>query len=248
MDTAYRIKTAVFEGPLDLLLDLIEKRKLFINDVSLAAVTDDYIEYVNREGVLELPEAAHFVYIASTLLLIKSKSLLPTLSLTEEEAGDIQDLERRLTLYKRFKELSTDLRRSFGRSPAYFKREVADVSVFSPGETLTPGALLKAVRRVCAEFPPLRELTRAVVEKVMSLEEMIDALAARITKSLRMSFKEFSGEGSEKSAERGAKLNVIVSFLALLELVKRGAARVEQSAAFDDIVIEADTVEMPRYT
>ena len=82
---SFKVKTSSFEGPLDLLLDLIEKRKLFINDVSLAKVTDDFIAHIKQFDDLPMAESAHFILIASTLLLIKSKSLLQELNLTEEE-------------------------------------------------------------------------------------------------------------------------------------------------------------------
>src|SRR3989344_4410007 len=96
----FKIHIEGFEGPLELLLSLIEKRKLPINDVSLASVTDEYILHIQQQKEFPLSETSHFILIASTLLLIKSKSLLPTLELTEEEAGDIENLERRLKLYK----------------------------------------------------------------------------------------------------------------------------------------------------
>ena len=73
----FTVKTQSFEGPLDLLLDLIEKRKLFINDISLVKVTDDFIAHVRQFENLPMAESAHFILVASTLLLIKSKSLLP---------------------------------------------------------------------------------------------------------------------------------------------------------------------------
>src|SRR5210317_1605912 len=91
----FQIKTEVFEGPLDLLLQLVEKRKLFINDVSLAKVTEDYIDYVNAVERFPMADAAQFILIASTLLLLKSKSLLPSISLTDEEEESIENLERR---------------------------------------------------------------------------------------------------------------------------------------------------------
>ena len=80
---SYSIKTTGFEGPFGLLLELVEKRKLFINDVSLAEVTEDYLKYINNLGTLHPSEASSFLVVASTLLLIKSKSLLPNLALTD---------------------------------------------------------------------------------------------------------------------------------------------------------------------
>src|SRR3989344_4683582 len=110
---SFTIKQQHFEGPLDVLLDLIEKRKFFINDISLAKVADDYLAYIKALEKFPLADSANFVLVASTLVLIKSKSLLPNLELTTEEQGDIADLERRLVLYRRMKELSLGVKERF---------------------------------------------------------------------------------------------------------------------------------------
>jgi segregation and condensation protein A len=114
------VKTQSFEGPLDLLLELIEKKKLFISDISLAQVTDDFIEHIKNMGDIAIGESAHFILVASTLLLIKSKSLLPSLVLTEEEQGDIRNLEARLKIYKRIKEASQNVAKMFGDEVIFF--------------------------------------------------------------------------------------------------------------------------------
>src|SRR3989344_4287441 len=112
---SYIVKTGSFQGPLDLLLDLIEKRKLPISEVSLAGVADDYITYVKTLSEFPIAMSAHFILIASTLLLIKSKSLLPNLELSDEEKGGIEDLERRLRLYQRARELGRTIQSRFGK-------------------------------------------------------------------------------------------------------------------------------------
>jgi segregation and condensation protein A len=91
MPDQFKIKTQVFEGPLDLLLTLVEKKKLFINDIALSQVTDDFIAHIQNFDKLPMGDSAHFILIASTLLLIKSKSLLPALTLTEEEEEGIRE-------------------------------------------------------------------------------------------------------------------------------------------------------------
>ncbi|MEK7068247.1 MAG: segregation/condensation protein A [Patescibacteria group bacterium] len=105
------IKTSVYEGPLELLLELIERRKLLINDISLSQVADDFISYVNTHPELPVGEVAEFISLASTLLLIKSRSLLPTLNLTDEESRDIKQLEYRLAVYQILKEAAKGLER-----------------------------------------------------------------------------------------------------------------------------------------
>ena len=91
-DNQFKIKTEIFEGPLDLLLSLIEKRKLLINEVSLSKVTDDFISYLQNREAYSIKDASEFLVIASTLLLIKSRSLIPSLNLSEEEKEDMMDL------------------------------------------------------------------------------------------------------------------------------------------------------------
>ncbi|MCH7756829.1 segregation/condensation protein A [Patescibacteria group bacterium] len=134
----FSIRTEVFEGPLDLLLTLIEKRKLFINDISLSCVTDDFIAYTKKINDFPISQAAHFVLIASTLLLLKSRSLLPTLSLTDEEEGNIEDLEHRLKLYKYFKKLSREIENNFGKNIIFPRTFVKSFEpLFSPPSDLT---------------------------------------------------------------------------------------------------------------
>ncbi|MCW9054760.1 MAG: segregation/condensation protein A [Candidatus Pacebacteria bacterium] len=246
MDEEFKIKIEGFEGPLDLLLSLIEKRKLPINDVSLAAVTDEYIQFIERQKDFPLSQASHFVLIASTLLLIKSKSLLPTLNLTEEEEEDIEKLEERLKLYKRTKELSVHISERFGKRVLLSAQDSKSFEpVFSPPQDATLASLGEAVAHVIAALPKVKAVPEAIVKKVVSLEEMIDNLTDRVTKNLRMSFFDFSKAG--KSIDKEEKVEVIVGFLALLELVKQGIINATQENKFSDITMETDTVGIPKY-
>jgi segregation and condensation protein A len=238
----YNVKTEVFEGPLDLLLSLIEKRKLFINDISLAKVADDYIEYINRQSEFPMLKTADFILVASTLLLIKSKSLLPSLSLTQEEEGSIEDLELRLKVYKRIKELSRHVRERFGEKIIFAKCPSRAVEpLFSPSREISVKNIVLSVQTVLSNLPKAKFIPKAVVEKAISLEEMIDNLTERINKNLKMSFKEFSGIGKVE------KVNIIISFLAMLELVKQGIIKVAQDRHFSDITMETDSVGIPKY-
>ncbi len=237
----FKIKTEAFEGPLDLLLTLVEKRKLFINDISLAKVTDDFIAHIQKFEKLPMGESAQFILVASTLLLIKSRSLLPALKLTEEEEGDIKDLEIRLKIYKRIKDASVHVKTLFGNEMIFQpSQERPTEPFFSPHESMNLLGLAKAIRDVIQHLPKKENLPKAVVRKVVSLEEMIDNLTQRITTGLRMSFKEFSANHTER-------VNVIVSFLAMLELVKQGTIHVSQDSNFGDIHMETKHIGVPRY-
>lgn len=242
-ETSFKIKTEVFEGPLDLLLSLIEKRKLFINDISLAKVADDYIAHIRALEHFPVADAANFVLIASALVLIKSKSLLPTLTLSEEEESSIEELEQRLKVYQRMKELSLHVKTLFGNNVIFPKNTIRTVEpVFSPDSSMTIPAMHAAIRSVLAQLPKKESIPKVMVRKVISLEETIESLTYRIKSSLKMSFREFAKVGKEE------KVNVIVSFLAMLELVKQGVIMVSQEKEFDDIHIESFDVGVPRYT
>lgn len=244
---SFSVKTDAFEGPLELLLDLIEKRKLHISDISLAKVTDDFIAHIRDQSNFPLGLSAHFVLVASTLLLIKSKSLLPAIDLTEEEEQSIEDLERRLREYKRMKELSLHVRELFGKrvifAPAQRPKQKI---VFAPDGSMRLEAVRLGAMAVVAGFPKKEAKPELMLKKVVSLEETIEKLTERITKSFRMSFREFSGHSSSK-LDYEKKVEVIVGFLAMLELAKQGIIAVSQSDRFGDIHMETESVGLPRY-
>lgn len=236
----FTVKQSQYEGPLDVLLDLIEKRKLFINDISLSRVADDYLAYVKSLGNFPIADSANFILVASTLVLIKSKSLLPTLELTTEEQGDIADLERRLKIYQKIRDLSVGVKKLFGANILFAPEPRKSEPVFSPDASMTVASLAAAIKDVLRNLPKKELLTKAVVEKVMSLEEMITHLTKRVTEGLRTSFREFS-------KGHGNKVHVIVSFLAMLELVKQGIISVTQEKHFDDITMETEYLGTPKY-
>ena len=239
---SFNIKTNTFEGPLDLLLDLIEKRKLFISDISLAKVTDDFIAHIKQFEHLPMGESAHFILVASTLLLIKSKSLLPELSLTEEEKGDIHDLETRLKVFQRIKASSKYIQQLFGIKMIFPQSASRTIKpVFAPAPEFSLEKALFSIKDLIKRLPKKESLPKHVVNKVISLEDMIEKLTERITSGLRMSFQQFTGE------HKNEKVNVIVSFLAMLELVKEGVLQVSQAKDFDDIHMETKRVGVPRY-
>ncbi len=242
MDSEFKVKTHIFEGPLDTLLSLIEKRKLFINDISLAQVADDYIAYIKSLENFPIADSAHFILIASTLVLIKSKSLLPTLSLTEDEQHSIEDLEARLREYKKYKELSRHLKDRFGINVEYLRQPSKEkMVVFTPDKNTSVGRIEETIQTIIMAMPKVERVPKAVVQKVISLEEMIESLTERIKTSMKMSFKDFAGIGKKE------KVNIIVSFLAMLELVKQGIIQVRQDRDFHDIEIENQSVGVPRY-
>lgn len=233
----YAVKLGQFEGPLDLLLELIEKRKFSINDVSLAEITDQYVEYLKKLENFPTEEVVIFIAIASTLMLIKSRSLMPSLELTEEEEKSIEELEERLKIYGRIRELSFHIKNIFAKNPVFIREGFKGVEIgFIEPEGLDINKLVCVLREVLDKLPVKECLPEKEVKKVISLEEKITELTERMRTSLEMSFSEFTG--SKNSAEKEEiKIEIIVSFLAMLELVKQGIIMVKQAELFDNINI-----------
>lgn len=244
--TTYKVRAGSFEGPLDLLLSLIEARKLFVNEISLAEVTNDYIAYIkslsDSDSITNqskhIADVSYFVLIAATLILIKSKSLLPNIALTEDEEEKIVDLEKRLKLYNIIKNASLEINTNFG-AKIIFMGEERDWSepIFSPDPLIKVETMEKSVLEALAHIPKKKEnLPEVEIKRMIKIEEVIDSLTDRIQSAINISFREFSqSHGAENSEE--AKVHVIVSFLAMLELVREGIIDVVQNASFGDIEI-----------
>lgn len=237
----FSIKTNVFEGPLELLLDLVERRKLLINDISLAEVTDEYMRQVSAMQEMSLPNTAQFITLAATLLLVKSKSLLPVLELTEEEEASIEDLEERLRQYQIVREASLVLQENFGSSILYaplFNPPTA--SIFVPDVRCSTPSLHSAILDIITALPKKVEINKATVKVTVTLEEMMNRLQVRIRQNLKTRFFEMHADEPERKV-------VIVGFLAILELFKQGNLVVTQFERFSDIEIELDQGQTPSY-
>ncbi len=229
----YQVKLRQFEGPLSLLLELVEKRKLSINEVSLANVTNQYIEYLKTIENFPLEEVSSFVAVASTLLLIKSASLIPTLELSEEETGDIKDLERRLQFYNIIKNAALVFGKTFGKNLMFEREAFLGCSFgFLEPKGVTKEKLFSILKQIAANLPQKEILPSAAVKKAVSLEKKIAEIIGRIQRQMEISFSGIFASG------KGEKIEIIVSFLAVLELIKRGFIIVEQSTVFDAIKIK----------
>lgn len=226
----YNVKIEKFEGPMDLLLELIEKEKLNITELSLAHVADQYLEHIRGNGDIRLENLAEFLSVAAKLILIKSRALLPLLQFTEEEEEEIKDLAKQLEEYKKFKEASIALgkmaeagRISYSR-PGY----VGVQSFFYPPEDLNAYDLRKYFQSVLVEIPVVERLEEEVVREVVTLEEKINDLQNTLRQRVEMSFSELTTGATEK-------IDVILSFLAMLEMVKQRIIEVEQGELFEEI-------------
>lgn len=240
---SFAVKTEVFEGPLELLLDLVEKRKLLINDISLAEVTDEYMATVSNMQERSLPNTAQFVQLAATLLLIKSKSLLPVLELTREEEESLDDLEERLRRYALYRDAGERLGNIFGATVLHERQFIRDTKpLFVTDKYTSIESLYTAIADVLTNLPRKEIKPKVQVRKVVSLEEMIDRLHKRIESQFKLRFSDLLENNKERSS-------VIVAFLAVLESVKQGSVLVAQANRFEDIEIEREQVptSVPRY-
>lgn len=215
---------------------------MLISDVSLSQVADEFIAYVRAQAAFPAGQAAQFILVAATLLLLKSKALLPIFSLTEDEEGDIKDLEHRLALLSAYRSIAKRIGGLLG-TPLFFGGLRRDTNpVFAPSKDMSVKALHEAALAVLARAPEVERLPETEVAKVVSLEEMMVRLSERIERALTLTFKDFVGTPDDKR-------EVVVGFLAILELVKRGLLSAEQEAHFTEIRMQyaGSTTQAPRY-
>ena len=234
--SSYTVSTPVYEGPLDLLLQLIERAELDITRLALAQVTDQFLSYLH-----EIPEttAAHvspFIVIASKLIQIKSEALLPRPPIREpgeEDPGEA--LARQLRLYKRFKEISNLLaeRAVLGHT---FPR-IAPIPRFEPGldmHGLTVNDLFMAAQFILGQDKSLPTLDMVVSAPRFTIRDKISQIARYLRMHPQGTFEQLLGD-------RSRRLEIVVTFLALLELVRRHMVQTNQEYLFGSIVFEPDT-------
>jgi segregation and condensation protein A len=235
---SFSVQIENFEGPIDALLQLIEKRKMSISDVSLADIADDYIKFVQSLEEETLSNTTYFILVASTLTLIKSKSLLPNLELSEEEEGDIHELKRRIELFKVYQEIALKNRKFFSKEKEFFnaKQRKVDV-VFSPHDNLKKEILHEALMNIFKEIPQKESKKKeAYIKIAVHIEEMMESLAERVKNTLNFDFDNFvDSQIKGNREEKKVKVYKVVGFLAMLELVKNGILNVLQNSNFDKI-------------
>lgn len=223
-----------FEGPYTKLLDLIGERKLSITEIALASIADDYIAYIRSMDQKQTADMSQFILVASTLMLMKAKSLLPGIDYTEEEEKEVHDLEKKLELHKLLMEAVAVIRPRYGATPLYERERVSYKGgpVFVPDVRVT-GVLLQSIAQLTlSTFTIPKHIAHVAVEQAVRIETVIEKLLERIQKTPQMTFTSiFHGI---HSIEEKKKL-LIVNFLALLELVRMGSIHVEQPVDGGDI-------------
>jgi len=230
----HKVKVKQFEGPLDLLLQLIEQQKLTITEVSLAEVTEQYIKILDQsaENQINTEQLADFLVVAARLLLIKSRALLPFLNWEDEEGGE--ELTTQLKIYKEYLEASKAIHEMILKKRFNFAREkflTGEEVNFAPPPKLTPSILGETFAQVLHALQPTINLPTQMVQRTISLQDKIQQIRERIFREAKINFSEILKQAKNKT-------EVVVSFLALLELVKQKIIVVKQKNTFDDIQIE----------
>jgi segregation and condensation protein A len=233
--TGYTVELPLFQGPLDLLLGLIEQEELDITRISLAQVTDQFLARLDILRETDPNELTDFLVIAAKLIYIKSSVLLPkpppsVVDDDEEDVGD--ELARQLRLYKKFKEIAAHLRELEDREHRSFIRLVPPPKIetkLTPGE-VTLEELLEAARQAFAVKPPDPVVDGVVSRVVVTIGQQMAHIRQEITASRSVSFRHLLSRNRNR-------VEVIVTLLAVLELIKRRVIRAEQNDRFQDIII-----------
>jgi segregation and condensation protein A len=230
----YKVKLEVFEGPLDLLLYLIKKDEIDIYDISIARITEQYLEFMEAFKVLDLEVAGEFVVMAANLIYLKSRSLLPVhVQPPEEEAEEDDprwDLIRQLVEYKKFKDAAAQLSQRevdqsnlFSRMPdspdQLAERPLGEVSVFD---------LINAFNKVLKRIGDQSEDLREIFEENFTVSDKIDLIMKLTASGVPLKFTELFASAASRS-------EIVVTFLALLELVRLKQLRLAQDGAFGEI-------------
>ncbi|HOR00141.1 MAG TPA: segregation/condensation protein A [Anaerolineae bacterium] len=227
----YAVRLESFEGPLDLLLRLIEKAELDITTISLAQVADQYLAYMRQLEEIHPDLLADFLVVAAKLILIKSRALLPRPPQPDEEEDVGDDLVRQLEEYRRFKHASQHLRQREEQGMRSYVRLApppAQPRGLTPGE-VSLADLLAAFERVLADTPTV-PVSTVVAPVVISIDDKMRAIRSALASSRRVHFT-----GLLMRAQ--SRVEVVVTFLAILELIKLGHILAEQDAPFGEIYI-----------
>ena len=235
----HKISLEQFEGPLDLLLQLIEKQKLQITEISLAKITDQYLDYIDQNQNIANEEVADFLVIASKLIYLKSKYLLPNLELeTDVEA---ETLEKQLKIYRQYYEASKkiDALWSLNRQ-TYFRQnpyKLEKPEGFQPPLNANLASLQEAFLMALSKIKRVVDLPKVLISRAVSIGEKILHIKDMIKNGAKLKF-------SQLLHDKKNKMETIVSFLAMLELVKQREIEVSQTSMFGEVDILGSNKEI----
>ncbi len=228
-----KIKVEQFEGPLDLLLQLIEDQELDITALSLANVTEQFLDFVKKLQQKDPTNLADFLVIAAKLLVIKSKALLPTLELGIEEEESAFDLTQQLIIYKKYKEVAKHFKKLDAHRKQSWTRDVelSDRVTFLPDPEINPNILAGSLKKLATELKDIVKLPQQVMTEIVSITDKIEHIQKLISEKIETSLASLLKDAKSKT-------EVVVTFLAVLELVKQRILVVSQDELFSDIMIK----------
>ncbi|MGB9473947.1 MAG: segregation/condensation protein A [Candidatus Udaeobacter sp.] len=237
MDADYKVKLEVFEGPLDLLLYLIKQDEIDIYDISLERITRQYLEYLQAFKELNIELAGEFIVMAANLIYLKSRSLLPIDQQPPEEDAEEDDprwdLIRQLIEYKKFKEAATQLHVRELEQERIFAREGTSSVLQEPLRLEEVGIfqLINAFQTVIKRIEARQDVQEIFAER-FSVSEKIDTILQRVANGARLRFSDLFGGAA-------SRVEIVVTFLALLELIRLRQVRALQKNMFEEIEIAA---------
>ena len=222
----YEFKSEQYSGPIEKLLELIEEKKLEITQLNLALITADFLTYLTTIEKQAPGILADFLAVASRLLLIKSKALVPNLVLEQEEEEEIRDLEKRLKIYQEFKAARNYLKNLWQEQPLVFSREflAASGKLFYPPKNLKPTDLKVVIERLLAELRKIVYETKDFKIEVINLEEKMREFLERLKTAQAVNFG--------KMTDSQSRAEIITCFLVILHLIKDQLINVEQGEHF----------------
>lgn len=234
----FTVKLDRYEGPYTKLLELIEQKKLSITEISLVSVADDYIAYIKTLDQKKVVDISQFIVVASTLMLMKAKSLLPNVVYTEEEEKQVEDLEKKLELYRLLTEASAKIRSVYQKSILYSRNRVVykGAPVFVPDTRVDKTFLQSIALLTLASFVVPKALVKVAVEQALRIENVIERLVQRVQNMQSVTLQSLS-EGA-KTFEEQKKL-LIINFIALLELLRTGTVHADQNTDSGEIQIQS---------
>lgn len=232
---AYTVRLPLFEGPLDLLLHLIQKNELDITAISLALVADQFIEHLQTIGQVQADTIADFLVVAAKLLLIKSRLLLPKPPAVDddEEEDPAEQLARRLREYKKFKQAAGLLREMEATGRHCYVRVAPPPSLETriDWESLSLDDLIAALLRLLEKEEELQPVGTLVSPRKVTVREKIEWIEQLIREGRPVSFHRVVGTV-------GSRIDIVVSLWAVLEMIKRGQLRARQHELFGEILLE----------
>ena len=237
----FTIKLERYEGPYTKLLELIESRKLSITEISLASVADDYISFIKTIDTKDTLDISQFIVVASTLMLMKVKSLLPGIIYTEEEEKQVHDLEYKLELYGLLIQAEKYTKSLYAKHSLYSRTYTIprNVEVFVPDARVTPIFLQSIISLTLLSFVVPQALMNVAVQQAIRIETVIEQLLERIKNTTSTEPIRLQSLAAGVSDKEEQKKLLIVNFIALLELLRTGNLHANQDVHGGDITIHA---------